>query len=64
MRSARRSCSGISPGEIVVVDAEGTGENAVFTFSGAAKSAVPDTVEVAVAEVVESAEGSEATGTE
>ena len=37
---------------------------AVFTFTGAAKSAVPDTVEVAVAEVVESAEGSEATGTE
>ena len=54
----------LKPGEIVVVDAEGTGENAVFTFSGAAKSAVPDTVEVAVAEVVESAEGSEGNGAE
>ena len=54
----------LKPGEIVVVDVEGTGTDAVFTFTGAAKSAVPDTVEVAVAEVVESAEGSEATGTE
>ena len=32
---------GSLPGEIVVVDAEGTGENAVFTFSGAAKKAFP-----------------------
>ena len=52
----------LKPGEIVVVDVEGTGEDMVFTFSGAAKPPMPDTVEVA--EVVESADSAEATGTE
>ncbi|MEI8081142.1 MAG: AAA family ATPase, partial [Actinomycetes bacterium] len=32
----------LKPGEIVVVDAEGEGTDAVFTFSGAAKPLLPD----------------------
>ncbi len=34
----------LRPGEIVVVDAEGDGADAVFTFTGAAKAPVPDVV--------------------
>jgi len=32
----------LKPGEIVVVDAEGEGMDAVFTFSGAEKPQLPD----------------------
>ncbi len=52
----------LKPGEIVVVDVEGSGEDLVFTFSGAAKPPMPDTIEVA--EVVESADSAESAGTE
>ncbi len=37
----------LKPGEIIVVDVEGAGEDAVFTFSGAAKAPIPDTIDVA-----------------
>jgi ATP-dependent Clp protease ATP-binding subunit ClpC len=43
----------LRPGEIVVVDAEGIGHDAVFTFSGAAKFATPDTPEIVAAEIAE-----------
>jgi len=38
----------VTPGEIVVVDAEGLGEDAVFTFSGSAQPVMPDSLPVEV----------------
>ncbi|MGB3675747.1 MAG: ATP-dependent Clp protease ATP-binding subunit [Candidatus Nanopelagicales bacterium] len=55
----------LKPGEIVVVDAEGTGADAVFTFSGAVKAPIPDTIDVAeVSGATESVEGLDPTGTD
>jgi ATP-dependent Clp protease ATP-binding subunit ClpC len=35
----------LKPGEIIVVDVEGEGAEAVFTFKGAPKATLPDTPE-------------------
>jgi ATP-dependent Clp protease ATP-binding subunit ClpC len=43
--SERILFSELNAGEIVVVDAEGEGADAKFTFTGAPKSATPDTPE-------------------
>ena len=40
--SERIRFSSLKPGEIVVVDVEGEGENTVFSFKGAPKAATPD----------------------
>ncbi len=55
----------LKPGEIIVVDVEGAGEDAVFTFTGAAKAPIPDTIDVAeVSGATGSADSAEATGTD
>ncbi|MFZ1653078.1 MAG: NDP-hexose 4-ketoreductase, partial [Candidatus Nanopelagicales bacterium] len=43
----------LKAGEIVVVDVEGTGEDLAFTFTGTAKSAVPESLAVEAAEAAE-----------
>ena len=46
----------LKPGEIVVVDAEGEGERAVFTFRGAPKAELPDAPPVETAGTATTAE--------
>ena len=52
--------SELKPGEIVVVDAEGEGERAVFTFRGAQKAELPDAPPIEAAGAGTAEEGSAA----